>query len=60
MHAISEKKRAVIAQDDQDLHCPFTESIDTVVYVDEEKMLGSNCIDAQIHLVICDKGFFPR
>ena len=33
-------------QADQDLNYPLKEPIDTVVYVDEIKMLRSDCMDA--------------
>ena len=32
------------------LCCPFTESMDTVVYVNEQRMSRSDCIDAQADL----------
>ena len=38
------------AQADLGLHCPLTESVDTVVYVDKERMSRSYCIDAHAHL----------
>ena len=34
----------------QGLRCPLTESVDTVVYVDEQKMLRLDCIDAHADL----------
>ena len=30
---------------DLGLHCPLTESVDTVVYVDKQRMSRSNCTD---------------
>ena len=38
------------AQADQDLRCPFTVSIDNVVYVNEQRMTRSDCTDAHAHL----------
>ena len=35
------------------VHCPLTESMDTVVYVDEQRMLRSDCIDAHADLDLC-------
>ena len=35
---------------DQGLHCPHTESMDTVVYVEEERMSRSDCTDVHAHL----------
>ena len=32
-------------QADLGLHCPLTESMDTVVYVDEQRMSRSDCTD---------------
>ena len=53
------------AQADLDLRCPLTdsESIDIVVYVNEQRMSRSECTDAHAHLDIrCShrhKGLFP-
>ena len=33
---------------DQGLRCPLTELMDTVVYVDEQGMLRSDCMDAHL------------
>ena len=38
------------AQADQGLHCPLTESMDTVVHDDEQRMLRSDCTDAHADL----------
>ena len=38
------------AQADQCLCCPLTESVDTVVYVDQLMMLRSDCTDAHADL----------
>ena len=35
---------------DQGLHCPLTESMDTVVYVNEQTMLRSDCMHAHADL----------
>ena len=35
---------------DQCLRCPLTQSLDTVVYVDEQRMTRSDCTDGQAHL----------
>ena len=32
------------------LRCPLTESMDTVVYVDEQRMSRSDCMDAHAEL----------
>ena len=37
-------------QADQGLRCPLTESINTVVYVDEQRMLRSDYTDAHTDL----------
>ena len=34
-----------IDEHDQGLHCPLTESVDTVIYVEDQRMLRSDCID---------------
>ena len=34
----------------QCLFCPLTESMDTVVYVDEQRMRRAGCTDAQVDL----------
>ena len=41
-----------IRRADQGLRCPFTELIDTVVYiyVNEQRMSGQDCMDAHAHL----------
>ena len=38
------------AQADPGLHCPPTELMDSVVYVDEYRMLRSDCTDAHVNL----------
>ena len=38
------------AQADLGLRCPLTESVDTVVYVDEQKMPRLDCKDAHADL----------
>ena len=38
------------AQADQGLRCPHTESMDTVVYVDEQRMIRSDFTDADADL----------
>ena len=38
------------AHTDLGLRCPLTESMATVVYVDEQKMPRSDCTDAHSHL----------
>ena len=38
------------AQADHGLHCPLTESVDTVVSVDEKRMLRSDCTHAHANL----------
>ena len=38
------------AQADQGLLCPLTESIDTVGYVDEQRMSRLDCTNAYHHL----------
>ena len=43
------------AQADKSLHCPLTESMDTVVYVDEQRMSRSDCTD----VCIWHKSLFP-
>ena len=35
------------------LHCPLTESVDTIVYVDEQKMPRVVCTDVQADLQLC-------
>ena len=42
-----------LAQADLNLRCPLTESMDSVVYVDEQKHSRSDCINAHAHLDIC-------
>ena len=53
-YAICRQRRAwsacAFAQADLDLRCPLTESADTEVYVDEQKMPRSDCTDAQADL----------
>ena len=34
-------------------HCPRTESVDTVVYVDEQKMSRVDCTDGHADLDLC-------
>ena len=34
------------------LRCPLIESMNTVVYVDEQRMSGSDCTDAHAHLAL--------
>ena len=41
------------AQADRGLHCPLTELIDKVVYVDEERMSRPDCTDTHVHLGLC-------
>ena len=38
------------AQAELGLHCPLTELMNTVVYVDEQRMLRSDCTDAHVDL----------
>ena len=38
---------------DLGLCCPFTELIDTEVYVDEQRVPKSNCTDAYVEVVLC-------
>ena len=40
-------------QVDQGLHCPLTQSMDGVVYVNEQRMLRSDCMDAHVGLDLC-------
>ena len=40
-------------QADQGLHCPLTESVDTVVYVDKQRLSRSDCMDAHTPLDLC-------
>ena len=48
-------------QADQGLHYPLTESMDTIVYVHKQRMLKSDCTDANVDLdpryLLC-KGLF--
>ena len=37
-------------QTDQGLYCPLTESLNIVVYVDEQRMSRSDCTGAHAHL----------
>ena len=37
-------------QADQGLHCPLTESMDSVVYANKQRMLSSDCTDAHADL----------
>ena len=37
-------------QADLGLHCPLKESMDTVVYDDEQRMPRSDCMDAHVDL----------
>ena len=50
------------AQADQGLRCPLTESVDTVVYVDELRLLKAYCTDAHADLDVCysHMAFLPR
>ena len=52
-HAICGQRRPWLAcaftQANQGLHCPLSESMDIVVYVDEQRMSRSNCTDAHAH-----------
>ena len=41
------------AQADQGLHCPLTKSMDIVVYVHEQKLSSSFCMDVHAHLDLC-------
>ena len=43
----------VFAQADQGLQCQLTESMDTVVYMDEQRMPKSDCAEAHDHLDLC-------
>ena len=48
------------AQADQGLHCPLTESMETVVYVNKQRMLRSDCADAHTDLDIhCPQVYRP-
>ena len=40
-------------QADQDFHCLFTDSMDIVVYVEDQRMSRSDCTDVHIHLDLC-------
>ena len=40
----------LLTQADLGLRCPLTESMDTVVYVDEQRMIRSDCTDAHADL----------
>ena len=42
-----------IAQADLGLRCPLIESVDIVVYVDEQKMPRLDCTDAHTDLDLC-------
>ena len=44
------RSACAFAQADQDRSCSLTESMYTVVYVDEQTMLRSDCWDAHAHL----------
>ena len=44
------RSACAIAQADQDLHCPLTKSMDSVVYVDEQRMIRSDCTDTHADL----------
>ena len=50
--ALCEQRRlrsaCVFAQADLSLRCPLRESFDTVVYVDERRMLKSDCTDEHV------------
>ena len=58
------RSACIYIQAGQGLHCPLTESMDTVVYVDEQRMLRSGCIDAHAdldcHCSQKHKGSFPH
>ena len=41
------------AQADLSLRCPLTESMNAVVYVDEQRILRSDCTDAYADLDLC-------
>ena len=47
------RSRMLFAQADVDLRCPLTESADTVVYIEEQRMSGSDCTDAHARLDLC-------
>ena len=44
------RSACAIAQADQGLHCMLTESMDTVVYVNKQRMLSSDCTDGHADL----------
>ena len=45
--------QAQIAQADLGLRCPFTDSMNTVVNVDDQRMPKSDCTNAHAHLETC-------
>ena len=67
-YAISGQRRprsaCAYAQADRGLHCPLTELMDIVVYVDEERMSRPDCTDTHVHLGLCclhmAHGPFPK
>ena len=47
-------------QVDQGFHCPFTESMDTVVYVDIQRILRSDCMDGPSLFAYSIRHFFTH
>ena len=44
------RSACAFAQADLGLRCLISESVDTIVYVDKQRMFGSDCMDARANL----------